>query len=198
MPLAPQQIRKLRARLRPQHIRTREAEGRTIAYLEGWHVIAEANRIFGFDGWDRELIDNACVYTRQQAERFNAAYTARIRIKVRAGEHMKEIIASLSEDDRRSFVHHPEWRAVIANLLDTLMRTAIEHGVVLCRGEKVGLRDLPPAIRGERGTPAASDPPIMTAAISHTDGTPCFASTMVGMVVTSACTGESQSGRWPA
>ena len=88
MPLAPQQIRKLKARLKPQHIRTREAEGRTIAYLEGWHVIAEANRIFGFDGWDRELIDSACVYTKQQGERFNAAYTARIRIKVRAGEHI--------------------------------------------------------------------------------------------------------------
>jgi len=88
MPLAPQQIRKLRARLKSQHIRTREADGRTIAYLEGWHVIAEANRIFGFDGWDRELVDSACVYTKQQGERFNAAYTARIRIKVRAGENI--------------------------------------------------------------------------------------------------------------
>jgi tetratricopeptide (TPR) repeat protein/predicted Ser/Thr protein kinase len=41
---------------------------------------------------------------------------------VRAGEHMKEILGSLSEEDRRSFVHHPEWKAVIGNLLDTLMR----------------------------------------------------------------------------
>ncbi len=55
MPLAPQQIRKLKSRLNQRHVRTREVEGRTIAYLEGWHVIAEANRIFGFDGWDREL-----------------------------------------------------------------------------------------------------------------------------------------------
>ena len=38
-------------------------------------MIAEANRIFGFDGWDRELIDSSCVYTRQQGERYNAAYT---------------------------------------------------------------------------------------------------------------------------
>ncbi len=87
MPLAPQQIRKLKSRLNQRHVRTREVEGRTIAYLEGWHVIAEANRIFGFDGWDRELVDSSCVYTRQQGERFNAAYVARIRIKVRAGEH---------------------------------------------------------------------------------------------------------------
>ncbi len=41
---------------------------------------------------------------------------------VRAGEHMKEILAPLSEEDRRSFVHHPEWKAVIGNLLDSLMR----------------------------------------------------------------------------
>jgi two-component system, NtrC family, response regulator AtoC len=27
------------------------------------------------------------------------------------------------------------------------LRTAIEHAVVLCRGEKIGLRDLPPAVR---------------------------------------------------
>lgn len=30
-------------------------------YLEGWHVINEANRIFGFDGWSYtiELIQNS-------------------------------------------------------------------------------------------------------------------------------------------
>jgi tetratricopeptide (TPR) repeat protein len=41
---------------------------------------------------------------------------------VRGAEQMKEIIATLSEDDRRSFVHHPEWKAAIGNLLDALMR----------------------------------------------------------------------------
>ncbi len=28
------------------------------------------------------------------------------------------------------------------------LRTAIEHAVVLCRGERVSLRDLPPSVRG--------------------------------------------------
>jgi recombination DNA repair RAD52 pathway protein len=27
--------------------------------------VAEANRIFGFDGWDRETIASDCVWTRQ-------------------------------------------------------------------------------------------------------------------------------------
>jgi len=38
------------------------------------------------------------------------------------------------------------------------LRTAVEHGVVLCRGDKIGVRDLPPAVRN--GTQAAaSEPP---------------------------------------
>jgi tetratricopeptide (TPR) repeat protein len=41
---------------------------------------------------------------------------------VRGADQMKEIIATLSEDDLRSFVHHPEWKVAIGNLLDTLMR----------------------------------------------------------------------------
>jgi len=27
------------------------------------------------------------------------------------------------------------------------LRTAVEHGVVLCRGDKIGIRDLPPVVR---------------------------------------------------
>lgn len=34
------------------------APGKFGDYVEGWHVIAEANRIFGFDGWSRETISN--------------------------------------------------------------------------------------------------------------------------------------------
>ena len=26
-------------------------------YVEGWHAIAEANRIFGFDAWDRQTLE---------------------------------------------------------------------------------------------------------------------------------------------
>lgn len=37
-------------------VKERKQAGRKLSYVEGWHVIAEANRIFGFDGWDRETI----------------------------------------------------------------------------------------------------------------------------------------------
>ena len=86
MGFAAPQLRKLRARLNPRHVKSREAEGTTLHYLEGWHVVAEANRIFGFEGWDRETVASDCVWTKQVGQRFCAAYVARVRITVRAGE----------------------------------------------------------------------------------------------------------------
>ncbi len=42
------QVQALAGKLSAKHVRTRQANGRTLSYIEGWHVIAEANRIFGF------------------------------------------------------------------------------------------------------------------------------------------------------
>ena len=81
-----QQVRKLRAKLKPRNVRTRQSDGATLHYIEGWHVIAEANRIFGFDGWDRETVDTRCVWTKQNGSRFSAAYVTRIRVTVKAGD----------------------------------------------------------------------------------------------------------------
>ena len=80
------QTRKLRAKLNAKHVRTRESNGATLNYVEGWHVIAEANRIFGFDGWDRETVADECVWSDMKGELCRCSYTARVRITVRAGE----------------------------------------------------------------------------------------------------------------
>src|SRR5262245_52441463 len=81
------QLRKLKSRPHRRHVKVREAEGMVLHYLEGWHVMAEANRIFGFDGWDRETLSSACVWTKQMGSRYCAAYVARVRITVWAGDH---------------------------------------------------------------------------------------------------------------
>ena len=76
----------LGAKLRAKHVRRREKNGTTLHYVEGWHAIAEANRIFGFDGWDRETLDLRCVSEIKGQGRCACAYMARVRIRVRAGE----------------------------------------------------------------------------------------------------------------
>jgi DNA repair and recombination protein RAD52 len=56
----------LAAKLSPSSVKTREQGGRKVSYIEGWHVIAEANRIFGFDNWTRETIDIKCVSEKER------------------------------------------------------------------------------------------------------------------------------------
>lgn len=48
-----EQVEHLSAPLDRARVKAREQGGRQVSYIEGWHAIAEANRIFGFDGWSR-------------------------------------------------------------------------------------------------------------------------------------------------
>ena len=65
MGFSAKQLQALRRSLNGRHIRTREANGRELSYIEGWYAISEANRIFGFDGWSRETVDSRCVLARE-------------------------------------------------------------------------------------------------------------------------------------
>lgn len=80
------QLRKLLAPVRRKNVKERQLDGKILHYLEGWHVVAEANRIFGFDAWDRETVLSQCVWQKQIDARFAAAYLTRVRITVRAGD----------------------------------------------------------------------------------------------------------------
>jgi len=82
MGFSAKQIQALRRDLDGRHIRTREALGRELSYIEGWFAISEANRIFGFDGWSRETIDSRCVLARESRGSFIAVYVAKVRITV--------------------------------------------------------------------------------------------------------------------
>jgi DNA recombination protein Rad52 len=80
------QVRLLKAKLDPRYIRTRSSNGNTLSYVEGWHAIAEANRIFGYEAWDRRTLSASCVWTEAKAGTYRAVYSAKVRITVRAGE----------------------------------------------------------------------------------------------------------------
>jgi DNA recombination protein Rad52 len=82
------QNKALKAKLSATHVRTRVKNGFALSYVEGWHVIFEANRIFGFDGWDRETVDSNCIWKDNRAGRATCSYMARVRIQVRAGDHL--------------------------------------------------------------------------------------------------------------
>ena len=71
------------------------------------------------------------------------------------------------------------------------LRTAIEHAVVLCRGERISLRDLPPGVRGGGGdtrllqgkalTVKDAEKELITRALKETDGNRTRAAQKIGM-----------------
>ena len=73
------------------------------------------------------------------------------------------------------------------------LRTAIEHAVVFCRGEKIGARDLPPPVRGggDRGetpllqrndlTVKEAEKQLIIRALKDTDGNRTLAAQKIGM-----------------
>jgi hypothetical protein len=79
------QLRKLTGKLDRRHVQSREVEGRAVDYIEGWFAIAQANAIFGFSGWDREMTHFERIYERTRGDVTSCAYVARVRIRVRTG-----------------------------------------------------------------------------------------------------------------
>lgn len=50
------QIELLEAPLNRDVVKSRKKGSTNLSYIEGWHSIAEANRIFGFGNWSRETV----------------------------------------------------------------------------------------------------------------------------------------------
>ena len=93
---SPEQLAALAAPLDRANVRQREQGRGKVAYVEGWFAVAEANRIFGFDGWQRQTIAMRCVAqaertigargtSRDQKPGWGVTYTARVRVTVTAG-----------------------------------------------------------------------------------------------------------------
>lgn len=77
MTFTQEQINQLKQPLDPKHVKKPSGNfGPKGDYLEGWHVINEANRIFGFDGWSYqiELTRDSLVHDEQKGQ-WQAAYT---------------------------------------------------------------------------------------------------------------------------
>ena len=82
----------LRAPLSKANVKSRTQGGRDVSYIEGWKVIDEANRIFGFDSWTRETIETRCVAEREREigkdkrPGWGVSYIAKVKVIVFAGD----------------------------------------------------------------------------------------------------------------
>ena len=51
------------------NVKQREQGGIKLSYIESWHAIAEANSIFGWDGWTRQTQDLQLVQAEQKGDK---------------------------------------------------------------------------------------------------------------------------------
>ncbi len=73
----------LSKKLDPAHVKGRKQGGGQVQYIEGWHAISEANRIFGFGAWDRETVDIRLLGQPRDVDgKARVDYMARVRISV--------------------------------------------------------------------------------------------------------------------
>ena len=88
MPFKEAQTNALEAKLSAKHVKSISRGGSAFSYVEGWHVISEANRVFGLAGWDRETVSTECIWQNKSQHQNVSAYVARVRISVRAGDQI--------------------------------------------------------------------------------------------------------------
>lgn len=90
MTLTPEQTSALSAPLDRKYVKQRQQGGANVSYIEGWHAISEANRIFGFGGWERHTLrleeTNRDLVTiknqRGEYQQWRVGYLAVVGIKV--------------------------------------------------------------------------------------------------------------------
>ena len=88
MTFTPEQISALSSTLDKKHVSEREQSGRKFSYIEGWWAEAEANRIFGFDGWDSAILELRPVAEYERAvgssgaKGWGVSYVATVRVRV--------------------------------------------------------------------------------------------------------------------
>jgi DNA recombination protein Rad52 len=86
MAFTERQIKRLEAKLSSKHVKIRMGGLKELSYIEGWHAISEANRIFGFDGWDREMVESNCIWSGAIQGLKSCSYSCRVRISVHGGD----------------------------------------------------------------------------------------------------------------
>jgi DNA repair and recombination protein RAD52 len=123
-----EQKKLLSDKLNAAHVKPPAQFGPKGDYLEGWHVIAEANRIFGFDGWSYEVTETKCVSEaprkigKGQKDGWGVTYTAKVRVIV-AGVMREDFGAGHGYDVDAGLAHESAIKEAVTDSLKRALRT---------------------------------------------------------------------------
>lgn len=161
MSFTDQQIAQLSGKLDPAAVRPPQKFGPKGDYLEGWYVIAEANRIFGFDGWSYESLDVRCVSEaprkigRDQKDGWGVTYTARVRVVVH-GIVREDCGAGHGYDLDVGLAHESALKEAVTDALKRTLRTfGNPFGLALYDKTRANVGVTEPATEPQKPTSAA-------------------------------------------
>lgn len=152
----------LQKKLDPKHVQPPKQFGPKGSYIEGWHAIAEANRIFGFDGWSYEPVDMRVVAQgerligREKKPGHAVSYLARVRVTV-GGVVRDDYGSGHGYDVDLGLAHESAAKEAITDALKRSLRSfGSVFGLALYdkTRENVG-SDEPPAAPAKSSTPPA-------------------------------------------
>jgi DNA repair and recombination protein RAD52 len=88
MTFTPEQVSALKAPLDARHVKQREQAGRKLSYIESWQAISEANRIFGFDGWNSVThVEKLFDAYKDAKDKWRVGYMAKVNVTVEVGDN---------------------------------------------------------------------------------------------------------------
>lgn len=137
-------------------------DGRSVQYIEGWAIINQANRVFGFDGWGSEVVGEVNYRPLSLADPDTGEliavgmYTATVRVAVRGCPPKADVgCAFVSQDTPEA--HEAAYKGAVTDA----MKRALRHF-----GDQFGNRlydrrnglDAMPALAESDGKPQPSAP----------------------------------------
>jgi len=82
---------RLNAPLPRDAVKTRKQGGSSLAYVEGWWIIQQANVFFGYDGWESRVIElreaDLSNYEKNGREMFRCSYTCLMEVSMKGVTH---------------------------------------------------------------------------------------------------------------
>lgn len=149
MAFSPEQNELLKAPLNMAHVKPAKSFGPKGDYIEGWHAMAEANRIFGFDGWSYEVPDVSCVFQGDRAigkdkkPGFGVTYTAKVRLFI--GDTVREDFgAGHGYDVDCGLAHESAIKEAVTDALKRALRSfGSQFGLALYDKTRANVTDEP-------------------------------------------------------
>jgi DNA recombination protein Rad52 len=168
MPFTTETIKALSGKLDSANVKERTQSGRRLFYIEGWHAIAEANRIFGFDAWNRETVDIRLVQERERpigsggAAGWGVTYIARVRVTV--GSIIREGVGSGHGIDRDLGLAHESAikEAETDAMKRALMTFGNPFGLALYDKDQANVGINPPEPTAPKAPPPPDSPALAT------------------------------------